>query len=45
MMSVNSLLLNVCWELCVLTASPHNLSSLVLYMIASVGKFFELYIT
>ena len=32
-------------KLCMLTASPHNSSSLILYLIAAGGNFLELYPT
>ena len=41
MITVTFVFLNTCLKLCILTASPHNSSSLILYLIAAGGDFFE----
>ena len=34
-LTVNSVFLSMCLKLCMLTGSPHNSSSLILYLIAA----------
>ena len=45
MITVNSVFLNMCLKLCLLTVSRHTSSSLILYLLAAGGNFFELYST
>ena len=45
MITVSSVFLNMCLKLCMLTASLYNSSSIILYVIAAGGNFFELCLT
>ena len=45
MITVKFVFLNMCLKLCMLTAGPHNSSSLILCQSADEGSFFEIYQT